>query len=135
MTKSKRSWWCERAFQTTAYRDWIRTFWGWKPSEKNIEPHQNFAGSFKKVYHINLPDRPSCQSKIGRLNIKKHLTLNKKIHLPWLGDILHLAYLKFTFCLFRSSYSCLFSHFNDVALAITKLQNYRRTVAVVLWTA
>ena len=32
--------------------------------------------------------------------------------------ILHLAHHKFTFLLFRSNYSCLFSHFNDVALAI-----------------
>ena len=31
---------------------------------------------------------------------------------------LHLARRKFTFLLFRSNYSCLFSHFNDVALAI-----------------
>ena len=48
--------------------------------------------------------------------------------------ILHLAHHKFTFLIFRSNYSCLFSHFNDVALAITKF-GYRHLVDIVLWTA
>ena len=81
--------------------------------------------------------RPSKSfQSIGRLNFKKHWTLNKKTHVTLLDDILHLAYCKFTPLLFRSNYSCLFSHFNDVALPITKLQNYWCiAVVVALWTA
>ena len=46
--------------------------------------------------------------------------------------ILYLAHRKFTFLLFRSN-SCLFSYFNDVALAIIKLQKHRRMVVITLW--
>ena len=49
--------------------------------------------------------------------------------------ILHLAHREFTFLLFRSNCSCLFSHFNDFALTITKLQIHRRMVDIALWTA
>ena len=49
--------------------------------------------------------------------------------------ILHLAHTKSTFLLFRSNYSCLFPHSNDVALAITKLQKHWRMVVIALWTA
>ena len=46
--------------------------------------------------------------------------------------ILHLAHRKFTFHLFRSNYSCLFSYFNNVPLAIIKLQKHWRMVVVTL---
>ena len=49
--------------------------------------------------------------------------------------ILHLAHRKFTFRLFRSNYSVLFSHFNDATLAIIKLQKHRRMVVITLWAA
>ena len=46
--------------------------------------------------------------------------------------ILHLAHRKFTFRLFRSNCSCLFSYFNDVSLAVIKLQKHWRMVVVTL---
>ena len=81
--------------------------------------------------------------------------------LPWLGDkegfgdaysktasdlilsllvsvkLLHLAHHKFTFLLFRSNYSCLYSHFNFAALAITKLhlQKHQHIFEFVIWIA
>ena len=49
--------------------------------------------------------------------------------------IFHREHRKFTFLLFRSNYNCLLSHFNDVALAVTKLQKHRRIFSIALWTA
>ena len=45
--------------------------------------------------------------------------------------ILHLAHHKFTFLPFRSNYSCLFSHFNDVTVAITEWQKQHLVQPVV----
>ena len=30
-------------------KDILRTFWGWKPWKKNIEPHENVTGPYKKI--------------------------------------------------------------------------------------
>ena len=48
-------------------------------------------------------------------------------------QLLHLAHHKFTFLLFRSNYSCLYSHFNFVALAITKLHLQKHLFEFVIW--
>ena len=39
------------------------------------------------------------------------------------------------FFLFKSNYNCLFSHVNDVALAVTKLQKHRGMFGIALGTA
>ena len=45
----------------------IRTFWGCEPSKKNnIEPHQNFTGSYKKCEGSGLTPKYTQYQKVKR---------------------------------------------------------------------
>ena len=77
MPKSRWSWWWKRAFQTTAYRDWII-------STSNTLLSRNFDGSFSGTSKDSLPGDCKSFDKTCKIRIKKLKAIkvkNSKVNL------------------------------------------------------